>query len=118
MEKVSLITIVAMFVIANVMFVSCASDDDTLPSAKEHDATLYGEWIAFNDGKMYIHDYYCFYEDGTGIHGSYEDDIDWINEDDDIIWFTVGRKYLYVNGVKYSYSCDGSTLHIGNKSYR
>ena len=67
--------------------------------------------------EKYVHDYYSFYSDGTGIHGSYESDIDWVNEDDDIKWYTVDNEYLYINGAKYVYSCDGSSLRIGNKTY-
>ena len=91
------------------LLVSCSSDDDDSSSNKEHDASLYGEWVA--------NDYYSFYSDGTGIHGSYESDIDWVNEDDDIKWYTVNNEYLYINGAKYNYSCDGSSLYIGNKTY-
>lgn len=58
------------------LFASCSSDDDDDSSSnKEHDASLYGEWVA-SDGKKYVHDYYSFYSDGTGIHGSYESNID------------------------------------------
>lgn len=97
--------------------ISCSNDDDS-PSNKEHDGTLYGEWVQTNDGKKYVHDYYSFYSDGTGWHGSYESDIDWVNEDEEIKWYTVDKKYLYINGTKYQYSCDGSSLRIGNKTYR
>jgi len=27
------------------------------------------------------------------------------------------NQYLYIDGAKYQYSCDGSSLHIGNKTY-
>lgn len=64
-----------------------------------------------------VHDYYSFYSDGTGIHGSYESDIDGVNEDDNINWYTVDNNYLYINGVKFAYSCDGSSLRIGNMTY-
>ena len=74
-----------VFAIIGAMFVSCSSDDDEDSSNKGHDASLYGEWVA-NDGKKYVHDYYSFYSDGTGIHGSYESDIDWVNEEDDTCW--------------------------------
>lgn len=99
-------------------FVSCSSDDndDEGGNNTDHDAHLFGEWIA-NDGKKYVHDYYSFYSDGTGIHGSYESDIDWVNEEDDIKWYTVDNEYLYINGAKYNYSSDGSSLRIGNKTY-
>lgn len=90
---------------------SSCSDDDEDVNNKELDGTLYGEWIE-NSGNRYVFDYYCFYSDGTGIHGSWESDIDWVNEDDDIEWYTVDDKYLYINGSKYEYSCDGSTLII------
>lgn len=105
-----------LFTFMSALLVSCSSDDDDSSSNKEHDATLFGEWVA-NDGKKYVHDYYYFYSDGTGIHGSYESDIDLVNEDDDIKWYTVNNEYLYINGTKHNYSCDGSTLHIGNKTY-
>lgn len=88
---------------------ACSDDEDT--SNKEYDGTLYGEWIEDSDNR-YVFDYYCFYSDGTGIHGSYESDIDWINEDDEIRWYTTNREYLYIDGAKYEYSCDGSTLEI------
>ncbi|MGN0232310.1 MAG: hypothetical protein ACI4A8_08905, partial [Muribaculaceae bacterium] len=91
---------------------SCSDDEDE--GDKDYDATLYGEWVE-NDGNKYVHDYYCFYPDGTGIHGSWESDIDWINEDDDIKWYTVDDKYLYIDGYKYEYSCDGSSLVINIK---
>ena len=38
-------------------------------------------------------------------------------KDDDIKWYTVDDKYLYIDGTKYAYSCDGSSLRIGNKTY-
>ncbi len=88
---------------------ACSDDEDT--SNKEYDGTLYGEWIEDSDNR-YVFDYYCFYSDGTGMHGSYESDIDWINEDDEIRWYTINREYLYIDGAKYEYSCDGSTLEI------
>jgi len=99
------------------MLASCGLDDDSSLN-KEHDATLYGDWVRYNDGKKYVHDYYNFYSDGTGIHGSYESDIDWINEEDDITWYTIDDKYLYIDGRKKQYWCDGTTLSIGNKDYR
>lgn len=95
--------------IASILICSCGKDDDFPPGA-EHDGTLLDEWVA-TDG-TYVHDYYHFYEDGTGIHGSYESDIDWINEDDDITWYTENDEYIYINGRKCEYSCDGSVLHL------
>lgn len=46
---------------------------------------------------------------------AYESNIDWINEDDEIRWHTRNREYLYIDGAKYEYSCDGSTLEIKMK---
>lgn len=107
-----------MFIVTilGALCVSCSSDDEDESSCKEYDASLYGEWVA-NDGRKYVHDYYSFYSDGTGIHGSYESDIDGVNEDDNINWYTVDNNYLYINGVKFAYSCDGSSLRIGNMTY-
>ena len=115
MKKLLLLSVMLLFSFMSTLLISCSSDDDDSSSNKEHDACLFGEWVA-NDGK-YVHDYYSFYSDGTGIHGSYESDIDWVNEDDDIKWHTVDNEYLYINGAKYVYSCDGSSLRFGNKTY-
>lgn len=106
-----------MIICMMAMLASCDLDDDSSLN-KEYDATLYGEWVRYNDGKRYIHDYYYFSSDGTGIHGSYESDIDLINEEDDITWYTIDDKYLYIDGRKQQYWCDGTTLSIGNKYYR
>lgn len=97
-------------------FVSCSDDDDDEEevASKQHDGTLYGEWVE-NSGNRYVFDYYCFYSDGTGIHGSYEPDIDLVNEDDDIRWYTEDGKYLVIDGSKYEYWCDGSKLEIKMK---
>lgn len=114
--KATTFSLLSFVIIIGSLFASCSSDDDDSPSNKEHDASLYGEWVA-NDGNKYIHDYYNFSSDGTDIHGSFESDIEWVNEDDDITWYTVDNKYLYIDGTKHQYSCDGSTLHIGNKTY-
>lgn len=117
MKKIKLFSFLLLVTIFGALFASCSSDDDDDSSSnKEHDASLYGEWVT-NDGKKYVHDYYSFYSDGTGIHGSYESNIDWVNEDDDIKWYTIDNKYLYIDGTKYPYSCDGSSLRIGNKTY-
>ena len=117
MKKIKLFSFLLLVTIFGALFASCSSDDDDDSSSnKEHYASLYGEWVA-NDGKKYVHDYYSFYSDGTGIHGSYESNIDWVNEDDDIKWYTIDNKYLYIDGTKYAYSCDGSSLRIGNKTY-
>lgn len=91
-------------------FSACSNEND-IPSNAEHDGTLYGEWIETTGGR-YVKDYYYFSSDGTGIHGSYELDIDWINEDDDINWYTVDGKFLYINGQKNEYRCDGTSLEI------
>lgn len=93
--------------------ISCA-EDKLAPSVKEYDGTLLGEWVE-DDGNSYVHGYLCFYSDGTGISGSYEPNIDWVNEDNDIEWYSVNDKYLYIDGAKYEYSCDGSTLELSIK---
>ena len=105
--RILAVMLVAVFMCINLS--SCSDDEDE--GDKDLDATLYGEWVE-NDGNKYVHDYYCFYSDGTGIHGSWESDIDWVNEDDDIKWYTVDDKYLYIDGGKHEYSCDGSSLVI------
>ena len=102
----------AMFVIASgATFTACSSDDDE-PSNKEYDSSVLGEWVETNGKYTTIADYYYFYHDGTVTHGTYEWKIDWVNEDDDYKWFTIDRKYLYIDGTKYEYSCDGSTLEL------
>ena len=116
MKKLKIFSFLFFVAIMSAMLTGCSKDDDDDTANKQHDASLFGEWVA-NDGRKYVHDYYSFYSDGTGIHGSYESDIDWVNEDDDIKWYTVDNKYLYIDGTKYSYSCDGSSLRIGNKTY-
>ena len=116
MKILKIFSFLFVSIIISAMVIGCSKDASDDVASKQHDATLFGEWVA-NDGKMYVHDYYSFDSDGTGIHGSYESDIDWVNEDDDIKWYTVDNKYLYINDVKYSYSCNGSRLHIGNKTY-
>ena len=78
-------------------FTSCSDDDDEDTSNREHHAAFYGEWVE-DSGNRYVFDYYSFYSDGKGIHGSYESDIDWVNEDEDITWYTVDEEYLYING--------------------
>lgn len=110
--KSAFLAIFVLLMGANMM--SCSDDTDDADNEllnKEYDGTLYGEWVEDSDNR-YIFDYYCFYSDGTGIHGSYEPDIDWVNEDDDIKWYTVNDEYLYIDGAMYEYSCDGSTLEI------
>ena len=97
--------------LGTLMFAACSDDDYDDYADKEHDPTLFGEWVEDSDNN-YVFDYYCFYSDGTGIHGSYESDIDWVNEDDDIHWYTVDDKFIFINGAKYAYSCDGSKFEI------
>lgn len=98
--------------------VAACGDDDDEPGEEsgsgEHDRSICGEWVS--PTHEYLYDYYYFDGDGTGIHGSYEPDIDWVNEDDDITWHTVDDKYLYIDGAKYEYRCDGSELEIQFKS--
>ncbi len=92
---------------------SCSDDEDS--GNRDHDGTLFGEWVEMS-GNTYVFGYLCFYSDGTGISGSYESDIDWINEDDDIKWYTVDDKYLYIDGARYEYWCDGSSLEMVSSS--
>lgn len=92
-------------------FTSCSDDDDENTSNREHHAAFYGEWVE-DSGNRYVFDYYSFYSDGKGIHGSYESDIDWVNEDEDITWYTVDEEYLYINGARYKYHCSGTSRDI------
>ncbi len=110
MKRIKFLALVLVAILMSINLSSCSDDDEDVKN-KELDGTLYGEWIE-DSGNRYVFDYYCFNSDGTGIHGSWESDIDWVNEDDDIEWYTVDDKYLYINGSKYEYSCDGSTLEI------
>lgn len=109
-EQIWSILVMLILSISTSVTLSACSDDDE-PANAEHDTSLYGEWVE-SSGNRYVFDYYHFYSDGTGIHGSYESDIDWVNEDDDIKWYTVDKKYLYIDGAQYEYSCDGSSLEI------
>lgn len=108
MKALKKLIMMAMMVIVGLNVMSC-SDEESVDS--ELDSSLLGEWVEDSDN-YYVFDYYYFASDGTGIHGSYESDIDWVNEDDDIEWYTVNDEFLYIDGVKYEYSCDGSTLKI------
>ena len=97
------------------MFASC--DDEPDPAEREHDSNLIGEWIEYGGKFKYIADYYYFYSDSTCLHGNYEWDIDCVDEDDEYEWYTVDNKYLYIDGVKYKYSYDGTTLEFDKKTY-
>ena len=97
------------------MFASC--DDEPDPAEREHDSNLIGEWIEYGGKYKHIADYYFFYSDGTCLHGTYDRDIDWVDEDDEYEWYTVDNKYLYIDGAKYKYSCDGTTLEFDKKTY-
>jgi len=108
MKKFKLFLMMFCTMLAVSSFSSCKDDDDSNAN-KEFDSTLYGEWIE-NDGNTYVHGYMRFDSDGTGISGSYESDIDWVNEDDDFQWYTANDEYLYINGTCYKYWCDGSSL--------
>lgn len=110
MKDFKFLGLILITILINFNLTSCTDEDDA-SSNKEHDGTLYGEWIETTGGQ-YVKDYYYFSSDGTGIHGSYELDIDLINEDDDINWYTVDRKFLYINGKKCEYWCDGTSLEI------
>lgn len=113
MKKIDNLKFIVMAVftaMVTLSFTACSDDDDE-PANKEYDSSLFGEWVEDSDNS-YVFDYYCFYSDGTGIHGSYESDIDLVNEEDDITWYTVDDEYLYINGRRYRYSCSGSSLDI------
>lgn len=110
MKTLRYIGIAIFAVVMCVNFAACSSDDDEEEALKEHDPTLYDEWI--ENSSKYIVDYYCFYKNGTGSHGSYEPGIDWVTADDDFTWYTVNNKYIYINGHQHEYSCDGSTFEI------
>lgn len=99
---------------AAICFTSCSDNDDE-PSNKEHDGTLYGEWI--EAGARYYKDYYYFDSDGTGTHGQYDVDIDETGDEEDFTWYTVDDEYLYIDGRQHEYECDGSVLYIGSKRY-
>ncbi|MCD8302850.1 MAG: hypothetical protein LUC44_07515 [Prevotellaceae bacterium] len=86
---------------------SCSDDDDN--ANHEHDKYLCHEWVEITGN--YYADYYYFNSNGTGIHGSYDQDLDWLSEDDDISWYTIDE-YLYIDGAEYKYSIDGSNLEM------
>lgn len=109
MKSYKILFLLLIGVLMSVSFSSCSDEEES--SNKDFDKTLYGEWVEDSDNS-YVFDYYCFYPDGTGIHGSWESDIDWVNEDDDIKWYTEDAKYLYINGSRYEYRCNGSSLEI------
>lgn len=62
------------------LFAACSSDDDDDVN-KQHDGTLYGEWLGTSG--YYYKDYYYFSSDGTGEHGSYDVSIDESSVDED-----------------------------------
>lgn len=66
MKKFFLLSAMLLFSFMSALLVSCSSDDDDSSSNKEHDAHLFGEWVA-NDGKKYVHDYYSFNSDGLAF---------------------------------------------------
>ncbi len=90
---------------------SCSKTSDVDYRTMEHDSSLFEEWIEM-DGKTYVHGYKHFYSDGTGISGTWESEIDWVNEDEDFVWYTVDDKYLFIDGSRYKYSCANDILEI------
>ena len=88
-----------LIVSINALLTSCGDEPD--PAEREHDSNLIGEWIEYGGKFKYIADYYYFYSDGTCLHGNYERDIDWVDEDDEYEWYTVDNKYLYIDGEVY-----------------
>lgn len=117
MNKIKISVLFTLMALCGCLFAACSSDDDV---NKQHDGTLYGEWLGTSG--YYYKDYYYFSSDGTGEHGSYDVSIDESSVDEDFKWYTVNGKYLNINGTKYEYSCDGSSLTItgskGTKTYR
>ena len=54
MKKLLLLSVMLLFSFMSTLLISRSSDDDDSSSNKEHDACLFGEWVA-NDGKnMYM----------------------------------------------------------------
>lgn len=104
-----------LIVSTNALLTSCGDEPDS--AEREYDSNLIGEWIEYGGKFKYIADYYYFYSDGTCLHGNYEWDIDCVDEDDEYEWYTVDNKYLYIDGVKYKYSYDGTTLEFDKKTY-
>lgn len=92
---------------------SCGGDDDEPDgSGMDHDGCLEGEWVSYT-GKSDLYEYLYFdSDDGTGIEGWYESDIDYVDEDNDFTWYTVDDEYLYIDGSRYEYWCDGSELEL------
>ena len=119
MNKIKISVLFTLMALCGCLFAACSSDDDD-DANKQHDGTLYGEWLGTSG--YYYKDYYYFSSDGTGEHGSYDVSIDESSVDEDFKWYTVNGKYLFINGTKYEYSCDGSSLTItgskGTKTYR
>ena len=110
MKKLKLFLMMFCAAIAAGSFSGCDDDEDGSRADKNLDGTLFGEWIE-NDGNRYVHGYMCFYDDGTGISGSYESDIDLVNEDEDFEWYTAGDdEHLYINGTRHKYWCNGTSL--------
>lgn len=96
---------------------ACGDDDDdnepgTENGQRDHDGCLEGEWISYS-GTSDLYKYLYFdSDDGTGIEGWYESYIDSVDEDTDFTWYTVDDKYLFIDGVKYTYWCDGTELEL------
>lgn len=106
------------FMLLAVAFCACGDDDD--PENRDHDGCLYDGWACQTSG--YWADYYRFWSDGTGEHGTWDlDDQSVWDIDEEFTWYTVDDEYLFIDGKKYRYWCDGSTLDIdfprGTKTY-
>lgn len=108
------VSLLFVALIMSVTLTACGDDDDDL-SFTEHDGTLYGEWVEV--GPRYYCDYYDFRSDGTGYHGQWDVDLEWVNDEEEIKWYTVDDKYIYIDGRKYEYFCDGSVLEFRGKTY-
>ncbi len=115
MKKILFLSVILSSLFVAALCTSCSDDKDD-NGKREYDSTLLGEWVEVGASNIYLIGYFCFNSDGTGISGTYEPDIDWINEDDDIKWYTVDDKYLYIDGARYEYWCDGSELQTKSSS--
>lgn len=96
---------------------ACGDDDDdnepgTENGQQDHDGCLEGEWISYSGASDLYKYLYFDSDDGTGIEGWYESYIDSVDEDTDFTWYTVDDKYLFIDGVKYTYWCDGTELEL------
>jgi len=113
-KKIKFTSLLLLFATFALTFAACGDDDDE-PEYKDYDGTLYGEWIEV--GPRWYCDYYYFGSDGQGTHGQWDVDCEWVNDEEDITWYTVDDEYIYIDGRKMSYYCDGTILEMNGKTY-